>query len=362
MLERIEIYHCSIPFKIGYDHAKASRLCSDSLLVRCTFTDGVYYGECAPRWYVTKESADTVIEVIERKKDLIKRTENSLEGILQLGKEWGDTNLSAFSAIEGALLQRLAGRNNLQNLLDVQNKSLEYSATITGGGWESFQKMVIGFHKNQMTDVKIKLLTNNHENLRRIQFIYEVYEGNVRIRVDGNELWQFDENKQDIKQLIDAEILEFEQLFSKEDRTSCKRFMQEFGNSAQLILDDSITSWESYCAHRDLGLMHGVNLKISKHGGYFKSLAIAEDCLSNGLSVQLGAHVGETSLLAYFGALLGMKIGGQLKHAEGAFSTHLLEFDPVSPAVQFGFKGKLASLPNLLNVEEPRPLLTSVKF
>lgn len=357
MLERIDFYHVQIPFKMGYDHAQASRMKSDSLIVKLCFSDGVsYYGECAPRDYVTGESVETVISAIEKRKELLKDVSRSVESVKELTESWGDSDLSALCAAEFALLQWAAGEHAVHEVLGVDANDLIYSATLTGGSRQTFEQMAYGFFKNGMRDVKLKLVEDNVENLSRIDFVRSLYQGEVDIRIDGNEIWNFDENKEDVSALIEAGITEFEQPFAKDDLVSCLAFMATFGDQAKLIIDDGIQSWNSYEMYKTNGALHGVNLKISKHGGYFKSLRIAQDAINSGLQVQLGAHVGETSLLAYEGAMLGMKLQGTLHHIEGAFSTHLLAYDPVTPHVQFGVGGKLNTLASQLSVELPSDL------
>ncbi len=352
MVKKVSFYQLNIPFIYGYDHSQVSRLKGDSVIVELEFADGsCTYGECTPRVYVTGESLDSIIAVISQKKELLSKVEKDFEAIVALEKVWGDTDNAAFCAIEAALLQWVAGEAGVQKFMKIAPQPIEFSATLTGGKREDFLLMAQGFAKNEMRDVKMKLVDDNKENLWRVDYLRELYQGDLQLRVDGNELWSFDENHSQLKALIEKGVDSFEQPFAKDDLASCDQFMKTFGGEAKLILDDSITTWKSYEQHTQNQLMTGVNVKVSKNGGYLRTKRIVDACIADGMHVQLGCHVGETSLLGYFGSLLGFEYGKELAHFEGGFSTHLLTEDPVTPHVQFGFKGKLETLPQRLNVE-----------
>lgn len=351
MIEEILFYSIKIPFKFGYDHAQANRMVSDSLIVGLKMDSGVeFFGECAPRSYVTGESLETVKSAIEQQKALLTSFEGDVDSIQRIVNAWGEKDLAALCAIENALIHSVLYNSSAHEHFAFAERELIYSATLTGGSRESFQKMAQLFALNGMRDVKMKLVDENDENLWRISFIKALYDGKVEIRVDGNEIWDFGTNAAQLEALVKAGISEFEQPFSKNDRTSCFQFRSAFGRDVQLILDDSITNQQTFDEHLENELMDGINIKISKNGGYYKSLKLAQKAQENKLTIQLGAHVGETSLLAYSGALFGFHPDLQFSHFEGAFSTHLLEIDPVSPPIQFGAKGILSKLPTHLTV------------
>ena len=67
--------------------------------------------------------------------------------------------------------------------------------------------------------------------------------------------------------------------------------------------------------------------------------AIADFGLSAGLRVQVGAQVGETSLLSAAGRHLAAHLP-QLESAEGSFGTHLLSEDITADPIMFGPAGR----------------------
>ena len=81
------------------------------------------------------------------------------------------------------------------------------------------------------------------------------------------------------------------------------------------------------------------NVRVSKCGGLLPSLEISEFGLSAGLKVQVGAQVGETSLLSAAGRHLALHLA-ELESAEGSFGTYLLSEDITTEPVMFGDGGR----------------------
>ena len=65
----------------------------------------------------------------------------------------------------------------------------------------------------------------------------------------------------------------------------------------------------------------------------------AEIGLSAGLRVQVGAQVGETSLLSAAGRHLALHLPA-VEYVEGSFGTHLLSEDITPDPVMFGYEGR----------------------
>src|SRR5690606_22597843 len=80
-------------------------------------------------------------------------------------------------------------------------------------------------------------------------------------------------------------------------------------------------------------------------GGLTAALARCREALQEGLTLQIGCHVGETSQLAAAQLVLVRALGGNIAHLEGCYGKHLLALDPVSPILQFGRRGRPPALP-----------------
>ena len=75
-------------------------------------------------------------------------------------------------------------------------------------------------------------------------------------------------------------------------------------------------------------------LSFPKNGGFWNSLSLYELIQENGLSCQLGAHFGETSILTATGLLLASKAPA-LTAIEGGYGDYLLEKDIIPTSIKF---------------------------
>ena len=85
------------------------------------------------------------------------------------------------------------------------------------------------------------------------------------------------------------------------------------------------------------------NLRISKCGGLFNTLAIAQLAQSAKIGLQVGCQVGETAILS----AAGRHFAAHLKYVrfiEGSYGTHLLTEDISKEDITFGVGGKASIL------------------
>jgi L-alanine-DL-glutamate epimerase-like enolase superfamily enzyme len=80
------------------------------------------------------------------------------------------------------------------------------------------------------------------------------------------------------------------------------------------------------------------NLRISKNGGLINALRLYNIAKKAGIRCQLGAQVGETSLLSSAGRILAVVTGDLVFH-EGSFGTLLLSFDLTRQPIVFSNAG-----------------------
>jgi L-alanine-DL-glutamate epimerase-like enolase superfamily enzyme len=101
---------------------------------------------------------------------------------------------------------------------------------------------------------------------------------------------------------------------------------------------------ESFAGPAELGRLEPgphylVNLRLSRLGGLLRTLQALEAARAAGVGLILGAHVGETSLLARAGLAVAGRAGSGLEAYEGAYGAWLLKRDPLTPSITFGRDG-----------------------
>jgi L-alanine-DL-glutamate epimerase-like enolase superfamily enzyme len=127
-------------------------------------------------------------------------------------------------------------------------------------------------------------------------------------------------------------------------------------SSIPICVDESLTNAED--AHTLIArrACHMFNLRLSKCGGVFNFLRLADIASAAGLQYQVGCHVGETGILSAAGRHLFMALPNAV-HAEGSFGRLLLQTDLTTPGVEFRFGGKAKRLKGAgLGVELRAPL------
>ncbi|MEM8900937.1 MAG: hypothetical protein AAGC85_22675, partial [Bacteroidota bacterium] len=83
------------------------------------------------------------------------------------------------------------------------------------------------------------------------------------------------------------------------------------------------------------------------NGGIFHCMRISKLAKAQGVSLQLGAHFGETSLLTA-AAMLFASLEPELTSMEGGLGTHLLSKDVVEHSLSVNQKGKIKNTGHLL--------------
>jgi L-alanine-DL-glutamate epimerase-like enolase superfamily enzyme len=108
-----------------------------------------------------------------------------------------------------------------------------------------------------------------------------------------------------------------------------------------IVLDESVLRKEHLAAIPESQGRYIVNLRVSKMGGLFRSLQLAEEARRRGLPLVIGAQVGETSILTRCALTLSNAYPEQVMAREGAYGTLLLERDIVAKPLIFGKQGLL---------------------
>lgn len=345
-IEGLQMIPLEIPFRTSFKHASAERAKTASVWVEVTNYDGqLGHGEGCPREYVTGESVAGAIEWFEHQQAAIMAGIHDLNSL----KTWVgdhaadiDHDPAAWCAVELAILDLLGIESGkpVESLLSLPQlgSAYQYSAVVGDAPTEVFQYQVQKYLKAGFRDFKIKLsgvLERDQEKMACLNGAGQP----LRIRADANNLWQVQSKAIEHIERLGNPFWAIEEPLAARDFVG----LREIGNalSVRIILDESLT------CEQDLPQLAGSaevwipNLRVSKLGGIIRSLRMVERARAEGMSMIVGAHVGETSLLARAGLTLAAAAGEQLIAMEGAFGTHLLESDVCKPTLMFGESGIL---------------------
>jgi L-alanine-DL-glutamate epimerase-like enolase superfamily enzyme len=340
---RLTFASLPIPFRTRFAHAAATRAHAENILVLARDSEGrIGLGEGCPRTYVTGESVATALEFMRRHAAEFEDALDSPERLAAWtdgNREEIDANPSAFCAAELALLDLFAQQRaqSLEGLLGLprEDTAIVTSAIYGSGGAAKFLIQAALFAANGMRDTKLKLTGRpKHDGARAalLSFI-------GRVRLDANNLWPDCESALCGLHFAARHAWAIEEPLRARDWAGMARLSQRTGLS--IIADESVTRCADLDAlPRETQIV--LNLRVSKLGGLRRTLAMLDRAAAQNLPVIVGAHVGETSILARAGLVAAKAAGKALIAYEGCYGTHLLEWDTTRPSLRFGWQGKIA--------------------
>jgi len=348
-IESARIFLLRLPLSQPYNHHGVSRRYTDNVVVRLR-SDGLEgYGEGVPRIYVTGESADSAFEILrQRVRDCLARTSfSAVEEVrrylsrMSVSPFW-QSNLAAFCAFELALLD-LSSKywdQPLETIFRTRwNQPPLYSAVIPLLPPERMEAFLTLLQKNDMRIIKIKVGADVDRAV--FERTLSVLGTDVDLRVDANGAWMEREALKNIELMKTYGVGAVEQPVAKGNLKGLKAVTSL--SKTRIIADESVCSLEDARNLLNLGACHAFNVRLSKCGGFFGSLAVLEMARRGGLRCQIGCQVGETGILSAAGRHLAGWVD-DLLYLEGSFGTWALEEDIVEEDIRFGRGGQAPPL------------------
>lgn len=341
---RIAGIQFTVPFKVVFRHASASRDRAANLIVAVDSEDGhVGYGEGCPRDYVTGETIATCADFVRRHGDSFiaeVRDLASLNAWIADHADDIDRNPAAFCAVETALLDllgRLSGKS-LEELVDMPRPStdLKYSAVLGNAPHLAYLWQLHRYRWRGFDDFKIKLSGDARSDGRKLRALAKSAE---RVRVDANNLWTSADDCIRYLAGLPGKLFAIEEPLQAGDLAGFRAVGEATGT--RIVLDESLARIEQLDTLTDPDRWI-VNIRVSKMGGILRSMAVARQASRLGVGIIVGCQVGETSLLTRAAMPVMQAAGEDLLAAEGAFGTYLLQRDLTTPCLMFGHAGRLA--------------------
>ncbi len=346
-IESIDASVLDIPFKVAFKHASAERSAMQSLWVEVRGSGGVVgLGEGCPRAYVTGETLETSLAFVAAHRPAWM---GAITGIDSL-RPWVaghraliDANPAAWSAVEIALLDAFGREAGIaiEDLLGTPalQGRYRYTAVIGDGAPAAFDAQLAGYRKAGFRDFKIKLSGDLERDRAKAGSLRAAGIGPDSVRADANNLWT--DARAAIAHLgaLGFPFFAIEEPLAAGDYEGMREIARACG--ARIILDESALREEQLAPLGADAATWVVNLRISKMGGLLRSIAVVERARELGLQIIVGAHVGESSVLTRAALCIAELARGVLVAQEGAFGTHLIERDPVTPCWMFGAGGML---------------------
>ncbi len=357
-IRAIDILPLRIPFQQAFTHSTMSRVESDAIIVRVHGDDGVVgYGESLPRPYVTGEDVEGVVAALLDDlgpQALGMTIDSGTDAVPQIDEfltEWKRNRpLSAgivawnatACALELALLDwafQRAGQS-VMAWLPPARSSVTYTGVIDASDPAAAAQMARRFTQAGMNSIKVKVGID--DDAARLRAVREAVGDDVEIRVDANGVWSAGAAVAALNALAPYNIDAVEQPVAAADLDGMRQVREQTG--LRVIADESLVTEDNAAALIAANACDVFNIRISKCGGLIASARIAQMAAEAGIWVQIGAQVGETSLLSAAGRALAAHVPS-IEYVEGSFGTHLLSEDITFEPVMFGYEGRGELLP-----------------
>ena len=348
---RLHFSELSVPLKMTFRHASASRTHGESLWVEASRGEHRGYGEGCPRSYVTGETRISCKQWLATWQEAIQSDCISLDALrIWLAEHTAavDASPSAWCAIECALLDLFARERgqSVEALLELASPGGPHVYSAVLGDDEPWktrflidQYCILG-----LTDFKVKLGGDLDVDRQKLRSIAELaaWHGMTchRVRIDANNLWSDTPGRAlDYIRALDSELFGVEEPVAPRDVEFHSRI--SVGLGLPIILDESLCTLADLERYDSVPGRFIANLKVSRVGGVLRALRFVEALRKRGWPIIIGAHVGETSVLTRAAMLVAAAAGDQLTAQEGAFGSRLIEREPVSPSLKWGRGGAL---------------------
>jgi L-alanine-DL-glutamate epimerase-like enolase superfamily enzyme len=348
MIDRLTFYELTIPFKVTFKHHSAERSRTQTVWVEAAGKGTVGAGEGCPRPYVTGENIESAAGFYKCHGVSLCTEVESLESLRQWMQEHKsdiDRNPAAWCAVELAILELMARMNSesVEKMLSLESPAgkFRYSAVIGDGPMEQFAAIVSRYVKMGFTDFKIKLSGTFERDREKMSILEGSGIGDLRVRVDANNLWTSDDDVIRYLTRLDSHFTGIEEPMGPSQFDDMRRLAGQL--NCPIILDESLIESGQIASIAADPEHWIINVRVSKMGGLLRSLDVVACARRAKIPVTVGAHVGESSLLARAALTVAQAAGDNLFAQEGAFGTFLLESDVVENSLMFGPGGILDS-------------------
>lgn len=334
------------PLKVRFQHASFDRSNTESVIVRAANESGQEeLGEGCPRVYVTGESLESAKAFFQEFRDEWLTISNlpDLRHWINTNRNSIDSNPAAFCAVESALLRLLAREADvsLESILELPELSgvFKYSAIIGSRDSAQFRDQFQQYLEFGFTDFKIKIFGDTGTDYANRKNLLDNGTPDLTVRADANSIWSSAGAAIEYFKNLDYPFVAIEEPLKKGQFSDCKIIAESLG--IPVILDESFTRVADFNDISADPASWIANLRISKMGGILRSLEIAEMAKQNGVSIILGAQVGESSILTRMALVVANMYRNSVIAQEGAFGSRLLTRDLVDPPIEFGAGGIL---------------------
>ena len=288
-ITKIDIYRFSIPME-PFTIATGTMDHAQNVFIRVHTEAGFYgVGECSAFPMIVGETQDTCL-IIAQEFARLWAGKDSLDitGRLQQLHSFTAGNTTIKSAFDMALYD-IAAKNAGQPLykfLGGEKRSVETDITVGIAGADQMAQKALQFKLSGASVLKVKLGKTAKDDVDRIKKIREAVGTDLKIRIDANQGWSFDDAVFALQALGEFDIEFCEQPIRTWYDDRLPELMRL--SPVKIMADESVYNHHDARKQIESGSCHYINIKLAKSGGIFEAKQIHDLAASKGTACMMG--------------------------------------------------------------------------
>lgn len=263
---------------------------AQNVFIRIHTDSGIYgVGECAAFPVITGETQETCLAVAKdfaelwKGKDPLMVAERLAE--LDLLIAGNRTIKSAFDMALYDIASKTAGQP-LYSYLGGTKKEIETDITVGIGDIDTMAEKALAFKRNGASCIKVKLGKKAKQDVARMKKIRDVVGSTMKLRIDANQGWNFEDARYALTAMKDLQI----QFCEQPMRAWNDDYLPELIKASPI----KIMADESCYTHHDArrliraGACDYINIKLAKSGGICEAMKIQELAKQAGVACMIG--------------------------------------------------------------------------
>jgi L-Ala-D/L-Glu epimerase len=336
----IEIIKAAIPLLEPYFLSFAKVEAFDCTYCKITIDDVEFWGETTALPGYSWETSASIENCI---KNIVKRS-SSLESLRHVAAEYQVSDPFAVGCISQAL-----------DKIETPLKQNPISLPLVGIISSSDQSVIDHQLKAQIdagfSTIKVKVQGNLKSDLAKIRFLQEILPDAVKIRIDANQGFQYQDACDFVQALEPNKVELFEQPFKPNQWLEMEKLNES--SPVPLMLDESIWITSDVEKAAESKCSAYVKLKMQKHGGIRRTVDLIKRSQNAGFAVVFGNGV--QSILGCFDEIrlaqsCGVKTAGEfngfLKHIP--LQSEMISFNKGNAEVSGDFDFSDATIENYI--------------
>jgi len=246
---------------------------------------------------------------------------------------WNASKTAVELAVIDSILKNQ--QKSLNCILPAKSKIITYTGVFSSQNLKNTIDLAKQSKQAGLKYIKIKVGKSN--DYERIAAVRDIMGQSVSIRLDANGAFNVKKAIQFIKSVERFNIDGIEQPIKRGNVANLA--IVKSNSSIPIIADESIVTYDDAKKLIEHNACDYFNLRISKCGGLYSTLAIADLAKQEGIKIQLGCFVGETAILSAAGRHIAAYLNN-VRFVEGSYSTLLLAEDISRENIVFGNGGE----------------------